>query len=111
MSNTQTQNRVIQRPSVGESKDLLKQKILGTIGGGPYELLRAFRRMHRGRGTVRGKTNKYGTTVVLDGSIPSRTDISRVGLCWTEPPVKQVRFTTRVFGLSMMSSRSVEGLQ
>lgn len=49
----QIQERCIQRPSVGQSKSLLKAKILGSIGGGPFELLRAFRKMHCGRGTVR----------------------------------------------------------
>eukprot|EP00903_Cladosiphon_okamuranus_P020369 g18689.t1 len=46
------QEKCIQRPSVGQSKSLLKAKILGSIGGGPFELLRAFRKMHCGRGTV-----------------------------------------------------------
>lgn len=49
----QIQEKCIQRPSVGQSKSLLKAKILGSIGGGPFELLRAFRKMHCGRGTVR----------------------------------------------------------
>eukprot|EP00752_Nemacystus_decipiens_P011556 g10262.t1 len=35
-----------------ENEQLLRQKILGSIGGGPFQLLRAFRKMHRGRGTV-----------------------------------------------------------
>ncbi|CAN0514130.1 unnamed protein product, partial [Phaeothamnion confervicola] len=35
---------------MAETEELLRHKILGSIGGGPYELLRAFRRMHRGRG-------------------------------------------------------------
>lgn len=35
-----------------ENKQLLREKILGSIGGGPFELLRAFRKLHRGRGTV-----------------------------------------------------------
>lgn len=36
-----------------ENEQLLREKILGSIGGGPFQLLRAFRKMHRGRGTVR----------------------------------------------------------
>ncbi|CAN0046052.1 unnamed protein product, partial [Sphacelaria rigidula] len=35
-----------------DNEKLLRNKILGSIGGGPFELLRAFRKMHRGRGTV-----------------------------------------------------------
>ncbi|CAN0012143.1 unnamed protein product, partial [Discosporangium mesarthrocarpum] len=38
--------------SMAENESLLREKILGSIGGGPFELLRAFRKMHRGRGTV-----------------------------------------------------------
>ncbi len=52
----QIQENCIRRPSVCQSKSLLKAKILGSIGGGPFELLRAFRKMHCGRGTVRKKT-------------------------------------------------------
>ena len=43
--------RVLKR-TMAESEELLREKILGSIGGGAFELLRAFRRMHRGRGTV-----------------------------------------------------------
>lgn len=39
--------------TMAENEQLLRQKILGSIGGGPFQLLRAFRKMHRGRGTVR----------------------------------------------------------
>ena len=39
-----------------ENEQLLREKILGSIGGGPFQLLRAFRKMHRGRGTVRQET-------------------------------------------------------
>ncbi|CAN0258338.1 unnamed protein product, partial [Ectocarpus fasciculatus] len=38
--------------TMAENEQLLRQKILGSIGGGPFQLLRAFRKMHRGRGTV-----------------------------------------------------------
>ncbi|CAM9642796.1 unnamed protein product [Ectocarpus sp. 6 AP-2014] len=48
----QIQEDCVRRPSVGQSKVLLKAKILGSIGGGPFELLRAFRKMTCGGGTV-----------------------------------------------------------
>lgn len=42
--------------TMAENEQLLREKILGSIGGGPFQLLRAFRKMHRGRGTVRKHT-------------------------------------------------------
>ncbi|CAM9684574.1 unnamed protein product, partial [Ectocarpus sp. 12 AP-2014] len=48
----QIQENCVRRPSVGQSKVLLKAKILGSIGGGPFELLRAFRKMTCGGGTA-----------------------------------------------------------
>lgn len=69
----QLQNKVIPRPSVGQSKKLLKQKILGSIGGGPYELLRAFRKMHRGSGVVSPVVGLHSLCYILSGPVAAHT--------------------------------------
>ncbi|CAN0309264.1 unnamed protein product [Pylaiella littoralis] len=68
------QDNCVRRPSVGQSKSLLKAKILGSIGGGPFELLRAFRKMHSGRGTV----------IDFKGF---REAVKKLGLGLTEPEI------------------------